>query len=167
MVQTPVDDAPRSRRARQVSALMPKVGGAAFRRYGFMQSSIVAEWAQIVGADYARHSAPETIVFPQGKRSGATLRIAVTGAFAPLLKHVEPQVIERVNRFFGYAAVARLALRHADAPPPEVVEIAPLPAPLAAETRASLRAIADPGLRDALTSLAQAMSSTRGPPKIG
>ena len=104
---------PRRRGARTVAELMPTVGGAAFRRFGFQQSAVVARWAEIVGPDYARHSAPEALTFPHGRKSGGTLRVRVTGAFAPMLSHVEPQVIERVNRFFGYAAVARVTIRKA------------------------------------------------------
>ncbi len=157
----------RSRRTRSVSELMPKVGGAAFRRYGFMQSAVVAHWAEIVGKDYARHSAPEGLSFPVGKRSGGTLKILVTGAFAPMLRHVEPQVIERANRFFGYAAVARLALRHGDLPVPRAERAAPVAQPLPAATQSTLKDIADPELRASLESLAQALVSTRGLPKIG
>lgn len=146
---------------------MPKVGGAAFRRYGFMQSAVVAHWAEIVGKDYARHSAPEALTFPVGKRSGGTLKVLVTGAFAPMLRHVEPQVIERANRFFGYAAVARLALRHGDLPVPRAERVAAVAQPLPAATQSTLREIADPELRASLESLAQALVSTRGLPKIG
>jgi hypothetical protein len=158
---------PRARRARSVSELMPAIGGPAFRRFGFQQSAVVARWSEIVGEQYARHSCPEGLSFPTGKKSGGTLKIVVTGAFAPMIKAVEPQIIERANRFFGYAAVERLALRHGDLPasalrrPP-----APAPVALSAETTATLRDIADPDLRNALESLAQALGSTRGPPVI-
>jgi len=90
----------------------------------------------------------------------------VSSAFAPLLKAVEPQIIERVNRFFGYAAVVRLALRHGDVAPAGGRRApAPVP-PLTAETSATLRDVADPELRSALESLALALGSTRGPPVI-
>ena len=158
--------APRkARSARAVSELVPKVGGAAFRRFGFMQNEVVARWAEIVGEQYARYSTPEAIAFPAGKKSDGTLKVCVTGSFAPLLKHVEPQVIERVNRYFGYAAVSRLALRHGDLPAlarrEKVTEH-----PISAETASTLRAVADPDLRASLESLARALSSTRGPPVV-
>lgn len=154
------------RNARAVSELVPAVGGAAFRRFGFMQNAVVARWGEIVGDNYARHSVPESIVFPVGKKSGGTLKVWVTGSFAPMLKHVEPQVIERVNRFFGYAAVARLALRHGDVPAAAKRRQSTVEQPLSAETSATLRDIADPDLRASLESLARALSSTRGPPIV-
>jgi len=43
----------RARRVRAVSDLLPEAGGAAFRRFGFVQSSIVSRWRDIVGARYA------------------------------------------------------------------------------------------------------------------
>ena len=164
MTGTPPSD--RTGRTRSVAEMIPRIGGQAFRRFGFTQSAVVERWAEIVGDSYARHSRPESIGFPRGKKEGGTLKIAVTGALAPMLRHVEPQVIERVNRLFGYAAVARLQLRQADieappqpAPPPAPVELSP-------ETRSTLKAIADPGLRASLEALAQAMATSTGPPVV-
>ncbi|WP_426165329.1 DUF721 domain-containing protein [Sandarakinorhabdus sp. DWP1-3-1] len=168
MAKKPAIAAPaeRSRRARAVAELVPAIGGQAFRRFGFTQSIIVERWQEIVGERYARHSRPESLAFPRGKKDGGTLKIAVTGALAPMLRHVEPQVIERVNRLLGYAAVERIMLRHADMAP---TRAAPPPAPaveLTAETRSTLRDIADPELRASLESLAQALSSSKGPPIV-
>ncbi|MDB5693363.1 MAG: hypothetical protein JWO81_2426, partial [Alphaproteobacteria bacterium] len=53
--------APRANRARSVSDMLPTVGGAAFRRFGFVQSSVVSRWREIVGERYARVSSPESI----------------------------------------------------------------------------------------------------------
>lgn len=160
------DSPPRkSRGARAVAELVPAVGEKAFRRFGFVQNAVVARWAEIVGEQYARYSTPEAISFPVGKKAGGTLKVVVTGSFAPMLKHVEPQVIERVNRFFGYAAVARLALRHGDLPTVQRRARA-VEQPLAAETETTLRAIVDPDLRATLESLARALSATTGPPQL-
>ncbi|TRW18132.1 DUF721 domain-containing protein [Glacieibacterium frigidum] len=156
----------RSRYSRAVGEALPKVGGAAFRRYGFMHSQIVARWADIVGAEYARHSTPEALKFPIGKKSGGTLSVLVTGAFAPMLRHVEPQVVERANRFFGYAAVARLALRHGDLPVARRRRAAAPAADLAPATQATLKDIADPDLRASLESLAHSLAGTSGLPVI-
>lgn len=98
---------PRGGEARAVSDLMPEIGRAAFRRFGFVQSSVVSRWDEIVGARYAAVSAPEAIRFPVGKKSEGTLELTVEGAHATMMQHVLPEIIERVNRFFGYGAVAR------------------------------------------------------------
>src|SRR6188474_34493 len=101
----------RARRVRAVSDLLPEAGGAAFRRFGFVQSSIVSRWPEIVGIRYAAVSSPESIRFPQGRKSQGVLTLIVEGAHAPVMQHVAPAIIERVNRFFGYPAVERLSFR--------------------------------------------------------
>lgn len=157
----------RARKARALGDIMPGVGRAAFRRFGFVQSAIVARWPEIVGDAYARHSAPDALKFPVGKRSGGTLHIVCAGPFATTLQHVEPQIIERVNRFFGYAAVARIALKHGELPKrPAPAAANDAATPLSAEMKAELKDIADPGLRASLEALARQIPITRGLPKI-
>ncbi len=164
--KAPVAVPARSNRSRQLADLVPAIGGQAFRRFGFTQSALLARWSEIVGERYARHSRPLSLSLPRGRQEGGVLKIAVTGALAPMLRHVEPQVIERVNRVLGSAAVARLVLVQADvdfvaAPPPP-----PPPAELTAETRSTLKAIADPDLRASLEALARALGNSTGPPKV-
>ena len=165
MAKKPESVPERQRRARRVAELVPAIGGQAFRRFGFTQSIIVERWAEIVGERYARHSRPESLSMPRGKQDGGTLKVAVSGALAPMLAHVEPQVIERVNRLLGHNAVARVQLRQADIDPPARVTDA-VPVALSADTRSTLRDIADPELRASLQSLAEALSATRGPPVV-
>jgi hypothetical protein len=157
----------RANRARAVSELLPDVGGAAFRKFGFVQHSIVSRWREIVGERYARVSAPESIRFPQGKRADGVLHLLVSGAHAPMMQHIAPEIVERVNRFFGYGAVARLSIRHGDlqrvekpAPPPSLK-------PLSEEMGASLRGIADPELKAVLEALAAGVAASDAKPKIG
>jgi hypothetical protein len=150
---------------------MPAVGGPGFRRVGYAQGALMARWADIVGPSYARHSQPEALKFARGEKTGGTLEIAITGALAPMLRHVEPQIIERVNRVLGHGAVAKLRLRHGDIEaPPAGSSGAPrpvrAPAALSEETTSTLREIEDPGLRATLEALARAMAEKDGPPKI-
>ncbi|MGD9810419.1 MAG: DUF721 domain-containing protein, partial [Sphingobium sp.] len=99
---------------RVIADLMPRIGAAAFRRFGFVQSSIVTRWAEIVGERYAAISAPESIRFPAGKKAEGTLSLTVASGHAPIIQHVVPEIMERVNRFFGYQAVSRVAIRHGE-----------------------------------------------------
>ena len=107
-------DTPRSNRPRAVAELLPSVGGAAFRRFGFVQSSIVSRWPEIVGEKLAGASQPESIRFPHGKKQDGVLTLVARGAHAPMLQHITPEIMERVNRFFGYAAVARITIRQGE-----------------------------------------------------
>lgn len=154
-------EAPRSKRARAVSDMLPEVGRAAFRRFGFVQSSVVSRWREIVGERYASVSSPESIRFPHGKRSGGVLTLVVEGAHAPMMQHVAPVIVERVNMFFGYPAVDRISIRQG------IVQIAkarsraapPSLRPIPAELGDSLREIVDPELRACLESLARGVAA--------
>lgn len=158
---------PRGGRARSVAELLPDAGGAAFRRFGFVQSAVVTRWAEIVGTRYAGVSSPESIRFPVGKRAEGTLNLVVRGAHGTMMQHIAPEIIERVNRFFGYAAVARVQMRQGDIPAPRVKAAPPSLKPVPVELGASLRTIADPELKAVLEALAAGVGATRGAPSIG
>ena len=152
---------PRGGAARSVAELMPEVGRTAFRRFGFIQSSVVTRWPEIVGAKHARVCSPEAIRFPPGEKSNGILELVVVPAHAPLISHVTPEIIERVNRFFGYNAVARVKLRQGAVKPPPATRGAAPPSlrPIPVELGESLRDIGDPELRTVLESLARSLAS--------
>jgi hypothetical protein len=151
---------PRGGEARAVSALMPDIGRAAFRRFGFVQSSVVSRWDEIVGARYAAVSAPEAIRFPVGKKSDGTLELTVEGAHATMIQHVLPEIMDRVNRFFGYGAVARVKVRQGPVskPKPRQPSLPPMLKPVPMELGESLREIGDPELFAVLESLAKSLA---------
>ncbi|WP_166037939.1 DciA family protein [Sphingosinicella sp. YJ22] len=152
---------------RSVSDLIGGVGAAAFRRFGFIQHSIVTRWSEIVGERYANVSSPESIRFPPGRKSGGVLTLVVEGAHAPMLQHVAPVIVERVNRFFGYPAIERVSFRQGRV---AVARKRPVPAappqPVPAELGESLREVADPELRAVLESLAQGLAASEGAPIV-
>ncbi len=158
---------PRRRGQRAVADLLPDVGAAAFKRFGFVQSSVVSRWPEIVGLRYAEVSAPESIRFPHGKKSDGTLTLTVAGAHAPMMQHIAPAIMERVNLFFGYVAVARIVIRQGTMAVPKP-RVAPPPLrPVPAELGDSLRNITDPELHACLSALAGAMAASNGPPLVG
>ena len=157
--------------ARSVADMLPDVGRAAFRRFGFVQSSVVSRWAEIVGERYAKLSVPESIRFPPGRRAEGVLTLTVEGAHGTMLQHVVPTIIERVNRFFGYPAVARIAIKQGSCVAPAVAAPQPRMAPPSLKLApidlgGSLRMVGDPELRACLESLAGALSATSGAPII-
>lgn len=152
---------PRGGEARALSDLMPEIGRSAFRKFGFVQSSVVSRWDEIVGPRYAAVSAPEAIRFPIGKKAEGTLELVVEGAHATMMSHVIPEIIERVNRFFGYSAVAKIKMRQGAVSPPKVappLTAAPMLKPVPMELGDSLREIADPELTAVLESLAKSLA---------
>ncbi|WP_404799908.1 DUF721 domain-containing protein [Qipengyuania atrilutea] len=153
---------PRGGGARQISELMPQIGRTAFRRFGFVQSSIVSRWPEIVGDAHARVCAPESLRFPPGEKAEGILQLVVSPGHAPLIQHVLPEIMERVNRFFGYRAVARVKIRQGAVKPPEDTHRPKAPPslkPIPMELGESLRDIGDPELRTVLESLARSMGT--------
>jgi len=164
--QKPSDATNRSGRPRAAGELVGEVGGIAFRRFGFVQSAIVSRWAEIVGERYARVSSPESIRFPTGRKSGGVLTLLVEGAHSPLLQHLSPLIIERVNRFFGYEAVNRVVFRQGKVPVRKIEAARPQLRPVPKELGEGLRQIADPELRACLESLAGQIAATSGGPVV-
>jgi hypothetical protein len=153
---------PRGGQARAISDLMPEVGRTAFRRFGFVQSSVVSRWPEIVGPRHARICTPESIRFPPGEKHDGILQLVVVPAHSPMIQHVIPEIMERVNRFFGYNAVARVKIRQGEVKPPPTTATKTAPPslkPIPLELGESLRDIGDPELRAVLESLARSMGA--------
>ena len=122
------------------------------RKRGFFEASVFSDWHDIVGDDLARQCVPMRLVRgPEGE--GGTLHVRVTGPLALELQHLEPQVIERINSFYGFRAVAGLRLHQGPIAAPERVKPAAAaqaaPSDLA-QLDANLETVEDPELRRAL-----------------
>ncbi len=128
----------------------------ALRKLGFAQNEIVTRWQDVVGPTLAARSMPERLRFPQGERADGTLVIRVEGSFALEFQHLTPQILDRVNTFYGYRAVAKLVMKQGPVPrPPARAKKAE--APIAAATQAeldhSLEGLKSGPVKDALARL--------------
>jgi hypothetical protein len=103
--------------AKPLSLLLRDVFSDAYAKQGFAARELVTRWAEIAGADIARHSEPLKMQWPrpvEGQpQEPATLILRVEGPAALEIQHKSDVILERVNRFFGWSAVGRLALRQA------------------------------------------------------
>lgn len=135
---------------------------------------MLAHWPEIVGAGLAEFSAPEKLVFPRasgdegakGQRSGAVLTIRVDGPVAVEIRHLEPQIIERINAYYGYSAVARLKLVQGPLPAkarPRYRKIRPLAADERAALDQDLEKIEEPALRKSLEKLGERVIGAQRP----
>jgi hypothetical protein len=104
----------------------PVIGPVAAKR-GFAAADLIATWPAIVGAAYSDITAPERIAWPrpENETEPGVLHLRVDGPRAIFIQHELPQIIERVNAFFGYRAIGAIRLlqgpvkRRAPAPPPQ------------------------------------------------
>jgi hypothetical protein len=102
---------------RPLSELLSATLGDAFKAQGFASTEIVSRWTDIVGPEIAAHSEPLKINWPRpvGDEAPepATLVLRVDGPAALEIQHLAAVILERVNRFFGWQAIGRIALRQA------------------------------------------------------
>jgi hypothetical protein len=150
----------------RLSAELPALTKTAFRNSlggrGFAEAGLITEWASIVGAGVARMSRPQQLAFRQGERKGGVLTIECSGAAALELQHLKPQILDRINSHFGYAAVADLRFKQGstqskpksrmrDSKPPSAAEVA--------ETTAAVDALPDGEIKASLLRLGLAIRS--------
>ena len=145
-------------RAKPLSVLLSDVFSEAYARQGFAARELVTRWAEIAGADVAAHSEPLKLQWPrpvEGQvQEPATLVLRVEGPMALEIQHKSDVILERVNRFFGWSAVGRLALRQAPLSRRERPKPASPPDPgSVAKVAETLSAIEDEQLRAALARL--------------
>ena len=154
-------DKPSRSPAKPLRDLLGKVIGDTFRRQGFASAELVTRWTEIAGAEIAAHSEPVKIQWPRAEHAGArppgTLILRVEGPAAIEIQHLADLVCERVNRFLGWRAVERIALRQAPLRRPTRRLIAAADPAAAARIAASLSEVADEDLRQALARLGAAV----------
>jgi hypothetical protein len=134
----------------------------AFRKQGFAASELVTRWKDIVGSEIAAHAEPVKLQWPREVNGEpgepATLVLRVEGPVSIEIQHQSAVILERINRFFGWQAVGRIALRQAPLSRPKVNAAPPkLDAAEVARVESTLRAVTDDELRAALSRLGAAV----------
>ena len=103
--------------AKPLSVLLSDVFSDAYAKQGFAARELVTRWADIAGPEVAAHSEPLKMQWPrpvEGQPQGpATLILRVEGPAALEIQHSSDVILQRVNRFFGWSAVGKLAFRQA------------------------------------------------------
>lgn len=148
---------------RPIGRTVPDIAGTALGKRGLAFGALISDWESIVGTNLARYTLPDKLSFPRGKRENATLHIRAMGPIALELQHLEPLILERINGFFGYAAVSKIRLIHAALPSPPQRPIRFRDLTTTEEMRLSdtTAGVDDPDLRAALERLGRAMLSRK------
>jgi hypothetical protein len=145
-------------RAKPLSVLLSDVFSDAYAKQGFAARELVTRWAEIAGPEISAHSEPLKIQWPrpvEGQpQEPATLVLRVEGPMALEIQHASDIILQRVNRFFGWSAVGRLALRQAPLSRRDRPAARHAPdAESVAEVARTLSAVEDDELRAALARL--------------
>lgn len=139
---------------------VPAITRAAIGSRGFAEAGLVTHWPEIIGADLARGCQPDMLRFPKGERSDGTLTLRCIGALALEIQHQSPYLIERINSYFGYRAIARLRLVQGSVrrrPQRTALKLPSLSPTERAATEASLAELPDSEVKDALRRLGEAI----------
>jgi len=146
---------------RRISKLTEKLTKPIFRKRGFGEAAILHEWENVVGEEIAKVTCPERLVTSRQEGRAATLHLRVSnGAFATQLIHMEPQLIERLNGYYGYKAVEKIKL--IQGPLPEKEAKKPVQEPQLNDSQkktlqSKIADIDDPELREALEGLGKSV----------
>lgn len=119
--------APRRASLGPLSAEVPRLTKAALGSRGFAEAGLISDWASIVGAEIGGMTRPVSLKFPvqrtaggkagEPQRQAGVLTVQAGGGAALELQHLKPQVLERINAYFGYRAVAELRVQQGAATP--------------------------------------------------
>lgn len=108
--------------AKAVGSYLPKLTKKVFEKYGFSTADLLTDWQSIVGQELAACTSPQRLKWPrqggswedadgtvqQGTQRGATLVLRVDGGLALDVQYQTRQILERINGYFGYRAIAEL-----------------------------------------------------------
>ncbi|WP_321342543.1 DciA family protein [Breoghania sp.] len=168
--QGPARRGPR-RAAKPLADLIGGVLEPACRKRGFATADLISLWPDIVGDRYGRTTQPEALHWPRRRDGGgealpepATLVIRCDGPSALFLQHELPQIIQRINMFFGWAAVGRIKIvqRPLKRQPERAIPTQRALSDLEeAELKRQLEEVEDTPLRAALAKLGRSIKARR------
>jgi hypothetical protein len=150
------------RPTRKLAELTAEFMADAFKKQGFASTELVTRWKDIAGAEIAAYAEPMKLQWPRTPEGEhpepATLVLRAEGPAALEIQHQTNVILERVNRFFGWQAVGRIALRQAPLSKPKPRPTPPKIDPAeTAKVAATLSEITDDELRMALARLGAAV----------
>jgi len=143
-----------------------KITKRAFARRGFAEGALLTEWQSIVGPHLAKHTCPERVVRDRSAEAGGgVLHLRVdSGALAMEVQHLETQIVERINAYYGYKAVDRLKMIQGPLPrrtEKEETQLPPLDTQEEKELQNRLSSVGDEDLKAALDRLGHAVKRRR------
>lgn len=151
-----------------VSKVLGRITGRTMNRRGFSDNRMLENWSAIVGPQLAAMSQPVRLSRRKSghdgeETAGGVLTVKAEGAIALEIQHLAPQIIDRLNSYYGYAAIARLNIVQG----PVTVKPSPLSTPPIKDEEISALAddfdeIETPRLKRALASLALLMRRDKG-----
>ena len=82
-----------------------------WRRHGGASAMLLRDWERIVGSEIAALARPAGLK-PARKGGSGVLHLRIARAYIVILQHQTPDLIAKINAYFGYQAVERLFFKH-------------------------------------------------------
>lgn len=140
------------------SLTRPLARRAIGRKRATALGTMLLDWTLIVGPEWAEKATPDRLSRPSSGNAGSILTLRIAGADALEVQHQAPQLVERINGYFGYRAVDRIRLVQGPHRPRAAAAPRPLLSP--DDRRAidsAVAGVADDGLRGSLAELGAAL----------
>jgi len=158
-----------------------KVAEKAYARHGAVWAGLLADWPGIVGAplcdicvlekiSWLRHSAnhkDDEAPLSKHQKLGGTLVIKVAYGHSLEVQHTIPLIIDRINAYYGYAAIAQIKIiqgKIEKAKTPPKPNLSPLGLRKSRQLDEQLVDINDDKLKNALRNLAKGVLSPKETP---
>jgi hypothetical protein len=142
----------------QLAKHFKKIAGAALTRHGFAYADLLGAWPEIAGPELSAHCSPEKLSMPRDGQNGGVLTLRARPGRALDVQYAGPVIVERVNRFCGFAAISAVKVLQGELPasPARVPEEPELDSQAQARLDAGLEGLPPGRLRDALSRLGRA-----------
>jgi len=154
---------------RQLSQSVEKVARQAVGKDWGLYAALLDHWQEIVGSDYAQVTTPAKVTFPhqpnEARRRNGTLTVRLPKGLAMEFTYKTEQMRQRINNYFGYDAIGKIAFDPVFGAPPKP-KIRPAADPEAISgIKNNVKVIDNSELRDALQCFGEAILVSNHNPK--
>ncbi len=98
-------------RPHALTSAVQKITAPLFKGPQILWAQLRLHWVTLVGTHWASQTHPERLVVATAKKPRGTLYLCVWGGRALELTYEAPFIIEKVNQYFGFAAIHEIKWR--------------------------------------------------------
>lgn len=151
---------------RQLSHSIEQIARQAVGKDWQLYTALLDHWQEIVGAEYANITSPIKIQFPhqpnEAQRRNGVLTIRLPKGLAMEFTYKTEQIRQRVNDYFGYAAVGKINFDPVFGLPPKTITKAKPSGEVVGAVQRATDSVEDESLRNALQALGIAILTSDG-----
>ena len=146
-----------------LAKIVDKVARQSVGKDWSLYAALLERWPEIVGTDYAQVTTPVKISFPhqprEARQCGGTLCVRLPKGLAMEFTFKADQIKQRINGYFGYDAVAKIAFEPVFGAAPVAAAKIPEADPLVLKKiKETAQTLEDAELRSALESFGTAVA---------